>query len=131
VQSVSAELLASAGLESLNVERVLAAGQAFNTWLSTQWPDAKRYIEYPISMVNDHGQRLSGSIDLLVETPKGWIVIDHKSTSTGIDQLPHIAAHYGGQLAAYKAALETVTDKPVLGQWIHFMAMGVVLECGV
>ena len=82
-------------------------------------------------MINEQGQRLSGSIDLLVELPQGWIVIDHKSTSTGINQLPHVAVQYGGQLAAYKLALEAVTDKPVLGQWIHFMAMGVVIECGL
>jgi ATP-dependent helicase/nuclease subunit A len=81
-------------------------------------------------MVNEQGQRLSGSIDLLVETAQGWIVIDHKSTSTGREQLPHVAAQYGGQLAAYHQALEAVTDKPVLGQWIHFMAMGAVLEVG-
>ncbi len=81
-------------------------------------------------LVNEKGQHLSGSIDLLIETAQGWIVIDHKSTSTGIDQLPHVAAQYGGQLAAYKNALEAVTEKPVLDQWIHFMAMGAVLEVG-
>lgn len=129
VRSVSAELLAGAGLESLNVDKVLSAGDAFKNWLSKQWPDACLYVEYPISMVNENGQCLSGSIDLLVETAQGWIVIDHKSTSTGVDQLPHVAAQYGGQLAAYKNALEAVTEKPVLDQWIHFMAMGVVIEC--
>ena len=131
VQSVSAELLAGSGLESINVDEVLSAGDAFKSWLAKQWPDAKLYVEYPISMVNEQDQRLSGSIDLLVETAQGWIVIDHKSTSTGIDQLPHVAVQYGGQLTAYKQALEAVTDKPVLGQWIHFMAMGVVIECEI
>ena len=131
VQSVSVALLGASGLDSLNVDEVLSAGNAFKSWVAKQWPNAKLYVEYPISMINEQGQRLSGSIDLLVELPQGWIVIDHKSTSTGINQLPHVAVQYGGQLAAYKLALEAVTDKPVLGQWIHFMAMGVVIECGL
>ncbi len=129
LQSVSTELLCECGLESLSADAVLATGDTFKRWLGVQWPDAKLYIEYPVSMVNELGQQLNGSIDLLIETEKGWIVIDHKSTSTGEDQLPYIASQYGGQLAAYRRALEEVTDKPVLGQWIHFMAMGAMLEC--
>jgi uncharacterized protein YjiS (DUF1127 family) len=129
LQSVSDELLNDSGLESLNAEAVLAKGDTFKNWLGEQWPGAKLHIEYPIRMVNELGQRLNGSIDLLIETDHGWVVVDHKSTSTGEDQLPYVASQYGGQLAAYRQALEAVTDKPVLGQWIHFMAMGTMLEC--
>ncbi len=129
LQSVSDELLSGSGLESLDTEAVLAKGDTFKNWLGEQWPEAKLHIEYPVSMVNELGQQLNGSIDLLVETDLGWIVIDHKSTSTNKEQLPHVASHYGAQLAAYRQALEAVTDKPVVGQWIHFITMGAMLEC--
>jgi hypothetical protein len=129
LKSVSTELLSGSGLESISAEVILAKGDTFKNWLAEQWPGALLHIEYPISMVNDLGQQLNGSIDLLIETEQGWIVIDHKSTSTQRDQLPHVVSQYGGQLGAYRQALEAVTDKPVLGQWIHFMSMGSMLKC--
>jgi ATP-dependent exoDNAse (exonuclease V) beta subunit len=129
IKSVSTQLLVGCGLSSLNVDTVLMIGEAFKDWLVERWPNAKLYVECPISMVNQEGQRLSGSIDLLIETEAGWIVIDHKSTSTGMENLPHVAAHYGGQLAAYREALEKVTNKPVIEQWLNFMMMGTMLRC--
>jgi len=129
LQGVCKQILSDCGLEVLMSDEVLAAGVAFEQWLRTQWPGAKWFTEYPISMTNDSGQQLNGFIDLLIETEQGWIVIDHKTTSTDISNLEHVAGHYGSQLAAYRLALESVTDKPVLAQWINFMTMGRVMEC--
>ena len=36
-------------------------------------------VETPFLSVNSHGQRTSGYIDLLLETSKGTVIIDHKS----------------------------------------------------
>ncbi|WP_019531411.1 UvrD-helicase domain-containing protein [Dasania marina] len=126
---VGQQLLNSAGLSALDTQAVIKAGTAFLNWLTQQWPGAKLYMEYPVSMTNAVGQLLNGTIDLLIETDQGWVIIDHKSTSTELNDLPHVASHYGGQLAAYRHALQAVTNKPVLSQWLHFMAMGSVLEC--
>jgi ATP-dependent helicase/nuclease subunit A len=126
---ISGEILSGCGLDTLDIDTVLASGEAFKEWLFRQWPEAKLYVEYPISMVNEKGQQLNGSIDLLIETPDGWVVIDHKSTTVNDNGLPNVVAQYGAQLFAYRNALEVVTDKPVLSQWLHFMTMGVMLEC--
>jgi len=35
---------------------------------------------------------------------------------------------HSGQLALYKEAVEAVSDKPVIGCWVHFAVTGGVLE---
>jgi regulator of RNase E activity RraA len=59
-------------------------------------------------------------IDLLIRLPSGEVmVIDHKSSPIRPDQCAAKAASFGGQLAAYRAALEA-QGLTVAGAWIHF-----------
>ena len=76
-------------------------------------------VEVPFVTTNNHGQQTSGFIDLLVETGKGFVIIDHKSFLGGSADWPAKALSHSGQLAAYCSARR---DLPIASTWIHFAA---------
>jgi hypothetical protein len=57
-------------------------------------------VETPFETINIHGQRTSGFIDLLLETDKGLVIIDHKSFLGASPDWPVKVLSYSGQLAA-------------------------------
>jgi ATP-dependent exoDNAse (exonuclease V) beta subunit len=81
-------------------------------------------VEIPVTHVLSTGQILSGRIDLLVETDLGCILIDHKASGHNTTQWDALAASYGGQLAAYRTAVETATGKPVIESWLLLPVAG-------
>jgi ATP-dependent helicase/nuclease subunit A len=78
-------------------------------------------LETPFLSVNNHAQRTSGYIDLLLETSKGAVIIDHKSFLGKRADWPAKALSYSGQLAAYRDARRTPAFEST---WIHFAAGG-------
>jgi ATP-dependent helicase/nuclease subunit A len=71
---------------------------------------------------------MSGRIDLLLKTQSGWILIDYKSGAQNSSQWNILAATYGGQLAAYSAAIEAATSLPVLETWLVLPVAGAALK---
>jgi len=96
----------------------------FRRMLSERWPECMFHIEAPVEQKLPVEQVLKGQIDLLLETQRGWVIIDHKITTLERCQWEQKAIEYSGQLFAYKQALEMVTGKPVESCWIHFFAAG-------
>ena len=82
-------------------------------------------VEVPFLTTNNRGQQISGFIDLLVETDKGFVIIDHKSFLGGSADWPAKALSYSGQLAAYCGARRNL---PVASTWIHFAAAGGLMQ---
>jgi len=109
---------------------VLQFGE-FRRMLSERWPDSRLYIEAPVEQLLLSEQVLKGQIDLLLETPQGWVIIDHKITTLEQGKWEQKAIEYSGQLFAYKQALEMVTGKPVESCWIHFFAAGGLVRLDV
>jgi ATP-dependent helicase/nuclease subunit A len=69
---------------------------------------------------------VAGAIDLLLDTPDGVVVIDHKTFPGGQPAWAQMATTFAPQMAAY-AELLRAAGKTVLGAWVHFpMAGGVV-----
>ena len=54
--------------------------RAFFDWCEKRYGQAPMLAEHPIEMVMDNGQWVVGQIDLLIDTPEGWILIDHKAS---------------------------------------------------
>jgi ATP-dependent exoDNAse (exonuclease V) beta subunit len=96
------------------VEQVAALGQ----WIVGRWGTANVMVEIPIEANLPDGRRLRGQIDLLVETPAGWILVDHKCDPRSAAGDDRLASAHGPQLAAYAAALHIATGRPVLEQWV-------------
>jgi len=59
----------------------------------------------------------------LLETPDGWVIIDHKTYPGPSTDWPAKAQSYSGQIRAYGAALEA-TNRRVASAWIHFAVGG-------
>ena len=58
--------------------RTEAQTAALHAWVRSRWPEGRVRAEAPVSCGNGDGQIFQGWIDLLVETPDGFVIIDHK-----------------------------------------------------
>lgn len=117
-----AHLLDAAGLAGMGA-RLVAALQA-------RFPDARLLRERPLWQRLDTGSVVRGQIDLLVDAPGGFVVVDHK-TYQGLGELPAGAAGFAAQLDAYARALQVATGRPVLGLWVHLPLQGALVEVSV
>jgi hypothetical protein len=102
------------------------AGERFEAWLDTEFPGWVRHREAAIGWRPD-GQTMEGWIDLLLEGPDGFVLVDHK-TYPGHDPVGHIRSHYLGQMDAYRRAVEAATGRPVVRVLMHLPALGRVFE---
>ncbi len=101
----------------------------FHEHLSAQFSPVQMHKEYPVTYPRD-GQITEGTIDMLLETKNGWIIIDHKSFKGGGEQKDTKALEFAGQLHAYKSCVEAA-GKKVIGTWIHFVTTGTMTEVGL
>ena len=66
-------------------------------------------------------------MDVLLETPEGWVIVDHKSSPRPRAEWVEEALAYSGQLRAYARALDAA-GRPVAGCWIHFAVGGGMVQ---
>ncbi|MBL8716911.1 MAG: UvrD-helicase domain-containing protein [Myxococcales bacterium] len=119
-------LTASDAGSVLTVESMLAAGDRLRSWTERRWPGAIAHREFPIAglIVTAAGaRRVQGTIDLLLETAEGVVVIDHKSHPGPSEQWPERAREYVPQVDAYASVL-AMGGRRVLSKWIHFAIGG-------
>jgi len=128
-------LISAAGLENvLGPGVLLGAGDALRAWVLSKWPHARwrREVSIDAALDSPHGERrISGTIDLLLETSAGYVLIDHKSFPATTE--PAWRAKVKGflpQLAAYAAALDRLDGPPVAGIWVHLPLGGGMVEIG-
>lgn len=105
---------------------LLSAGMRFESYLDAEFPGWVRHREAAIGW-RPNNQVMEGWIDLLLEGPDGFVLVDHK-TYPGNDPEGHVRDKYLGQMAAYRNAVLAATGKPVLRTLIHFPALGRVYE---
>lgn len=110
----------------LNAEGLVARSSDWQNFLAVKHPDGKILREIPIKAIQDK-QHINGIIDLLVETPAGVYIYDHKSFPGQKSDWSKYAANKAGQLMLYRAGLEKA-GKKVLGAFIHFVVGGGVVE---
>jgi ATP-dependent exoDNAse (exonuclease V) beta subunit len=73
-------------------------------------------------------QIVVGTADMLIDTPSGWVVIDHKSFPGTQSQWIEEAAKYGGQFRAYADALIIATGRNVVEAYVNFILGGEVVD---
>lgn len=95
--------------------------------LTKEFQPTRVFVEVPFQYVNGDGQRVSGIIDLLLDTPAGWVIVDHKSYPGQSANWPEIALSYSGQVRCYREAM-TLDGRPVCSAWIHFCTGGGLVE---
>ena len=64
-------------------------------------------------------RRVQGTIDLLLETPEGVVLVDHKSFPGGPSQWADKAKEFAPQLAAYAHVL-VAGGKRIAATYVHF-----------
>lgn len=92
--------------------------RAIETWIGVRWPDCRRHTEIPIESILPNGQIMQGRIDLLLEVPDGWVLLDHKANPAPRDRWGEVVAENSGQLAHYADALVRATGRSVQEMWI-------------
>ncbi len=116
--------------KSISPADMIVAGERLEGFIEKNYPEAKVRREWPITLVNDQGQLLQGWIDMLLELPEGYVVIDHKSYP-GANALVE-AKKYASQLAVYREAIEKATGKNVVATLIHMPVLGQIFDvCGI
>lgn len=105
--------------DSVDTAAVIAQLQAFHIWLEKRWPGCPVLVEVPVEADGPEGTRIRGQIDLLVDTPAGWTLVDHKSNPGGSERDEDLAAEHGPQLRSYARALQTATGKAVAESWLY------------
>ena len=116
----------------LRAESLVTAGDALRAWIDARWPGAQWHREIPIEgVVTTHqGERkVSGIIDLLIETASGYVVVDHKTFPAAVEPAWRVkCASFIPQLAAYAHLLDAAGGKKVEGGWVHLPVGGGMVE---
>jgi ATP-dependent helicase/nuclease subunit A len=126
-------LLVAADLPGLLApEALVQAGDNLRKWVASRWPNAIWHREIPITaaiVTPDGTRRITGTIDLLLETLDGVVIIDHKSYPGPEATWSEKAQDFAPQIAAYAEALR-MAGKRVVGQWVSFAVSGGVVRLG-
>jgi ATP-dependent helicase/nuclease subunit A len=126
-------LLAAAGVVSnLRPEALVEASDRLRGFVEARWPGAVWHREVAVEARVETAQgerRVAGIIDLLLETPGGYVLFDHKTfAGRGEAALRAKVTEFLPQFAAYAEALRRRTGKSVVGSWVHLPASGAMVE---
>jgi ATP-dependent helicase/nuclease subunit A len=129
--AIARELLEGHGVSaSLRPEDLTSILDRFMATIRSRWPGATIRREWPLSFKLGPLE-LHGAGDLVLETPNGYVIIDHKTFPGGESALIEKARSFAAQLVAYRTALEKATATPVLSTWIHFPISGYLVRVAV
>ena len=123
------KLYAQRLLENYGVEKsvepavLVECCQNLYNHLNTAYPGAKISCEVPMTYHDDNGTLYQGFIDMLLDLPDGYVIIDHKTHPMAFDAESY-AASCAGQLSIYRQAVEAATGKKVLQTIIHLPNLG-------
>ena len=104
--------------------RIVNAVAQFEAWLQGQFAIDSILREWPVLMLDENGTVVSGEADLIIETPDGTWVLDHKS-----DRITDPATafqRYEPQLNAYARALSG-EGRTVAGIGLNLIRSGSVV----
>lgn len=108
---------------AVGADVVVEAGERMLAFFAQHYPGATVTTEQSVAWRNADNQLMEGWIDLLLETPAGYVLVDHKSYP-GKDPVGHIKDKYIGQMRGYAEAIKSITKRPVVETLIHMPALG-------
>ena len=120
----AAEILRRWDIRDGIADHIVDAVDALEAFLHSRYTVTAFHREWPVFFRYDNGQEMHGWIDLLAETPNGWVIVDHKTYHR--EDPSSAAAHYGAQLEHYRRAVEQATGTPVVDTLINFVLLGTV-----
>ncbi|MBM4275176.1 MAG: DNA helicase UvrD [Deltaproteobacteria bacterium] len=121
-------ILANWQTDGIAPETLLLAGDRLWDFIHRNFgKDCPCRREWPVHLRLGQ-QKLSGRIDLLIETPAGNIIIDHKSFPGPLSRWEAKALDYSPQLYLYRQAMAKATHRAVVATYIHMPVAAVMLE---
>jgi ATP-dependent exoDNAse (exonuclease V) beta subunit len=108
--------------------QMAAAAEQFQRWLRDYFQVESVGREWPLLVMDENGSVVSGTADLIVMTPEGAWVIDHKSDA--VEDPRQAFLQYEPQLEAYASAI-AAGGQLVAGIAIHWVRRGEVVMKGV
>ena len=98
-----------------------------------EWPftfavSASEIIGSASRSADDETVIVQGIIDILVEGPKGLLIIDFKTDRIAAAKAQERAEIYRQQLQLYGRAAEAVLETKVCGKWLCFLQPGCAVE---
>lgn len=114
---VEARFLTDQEFKAIELSKI---SQFLSSELGIRIRNERHFKEMPFVMkVNE--QLIQGIIDLYLETDTGLVLIDYKTDFVKEGELQNVANQYRIQLDAYKMALESILNKPVVEKVIVFL----------
>jgi ATP-dependent helicase/nuclease subunit A len=106
---------------------MLEASDRLHRFVTERWPQARWRREVPIfGSVNN--QRISGRIDLLIETDEGCVIFDHKTFPGAPDTWVEKALSFCPQIALYRRIIADAVARPILASFIHMPIVGMLIR---
>lgn len=105
--NMAVTLLAPFTSDKQKVKQLTEQARHFVAKIRERFKPDSVWVEMPITALSGDNQTIKGSIDLLLETSNGLVVIDHKLKGANTaEKQQELANRYGDQLVTYKNALE-------------------------
>ena len=106
---------------------VLDACDRFGAEVARRWCDATLHRESPVAArIGD--QVVKGRVDLLIERPDSFAIVDHKSFPGVPDSWEARAVGHGAQLELYAAALARARPEAACELYVHMPVVGALLR---
>jgi ATP-dependent helicase/nuclease subunit A len=86
------------------------------------------YTGNELYMMSDETIIVQGIIDLLVQTPKGLVIIDFKTDHVTAGQTSERAELYRRQLGLYGRAASAIMKTQIISRWLYFLTPGISIE---
>lgn len=133
--AMATRLLRGYGVEgAFAPDSLLEVSDALRAWVDGRYPGANWFREWPVRarLAGDSPRLLVGEVDLFLELPDGFVLVDHKSfPGTERERDRRLVEEYAPQLGWYAGALEKALGKPMKAAYIHLPIRGEMAEVGL